>query len=101
MSPPGYPSAWLRPRRARFCFTWRSHFNSAWKTHKQRCRCLLPAKLPLPTGLFQLAIARSMDFGLLSDEHVLRCHIADRAVQTDGVVVIHVALYQAPPIFRG
>jgi hypothetical protein len=21
MSPPGYPPAWLRPRRARFCFT--------------------------------------------------------------------------------
>ena len=25
MSPPGYPSAWVRPRRARFCFTRQNH----------------------------------------------------------------------------
>ena len=29
MSPPGYPSAWLRPRSARFRFTWQNHYNSA------------------------------------------------------------------------
>src|SRR5258707_15485171 len=28
MSPPGYPSAWLRPRNARFRFTWQNHCNS-------------------------------------------------------------------------
>jgi len=28
MSPPGYPSAWLRPRIACFRFTWQSHCNS-------------------------------------------------------------------------
>jgi hypothetical protein len=25
IDPPGYPSVWLRPRRARFQFHWRSH----------------------------------------------------------------------------
>ena len=29
MSPPGYPSAWLRPRSARFRFTRQNHCNSA------------------------------------------------------------------------
>ena len=29
MSPPGYPSAWVHPCRARLRFTWRSHCNSA------------------------------------------------------------------------
>ena len=29
MSPPGYPSAWLRPRSTRFRFTWQNHYNSA------------------------------------------------------------------------
>ena len=52
MSPPGYPSAWLHPGRARFRFTWQSH-----------CRLLssrrfLPAYFPLLTRGFQLAIAR-------------------------------------------
>jgi hypothetical protein len=28
MSPPGYPSAWLRPRRARFCFARQDHCSS-------------------------------------------------------------------------
>ena len=28
MSPPGYPSAWLHPCRARFRFTWQAHCNS-------------------------------------------------------------------------
>ena len=37
---------------------------------------------------------------LSSGEHVLRCHIADRAVQTDRVV-IHVGLVQGPRIFQG
>src|SRR5712691_8052149 len=30
MSPPGYPSAWLHPCRARLRFTWHSHCNSRW-----------------------------------------------------------------------
>jgi hypothetical protein len=29
MSPPGYPSAWLRPRRARFRFARQDHCSSA------------------------------------------------------------------------
>jgi hypothetical protein len=29
MSPPGYSSAWLRPRSARFRFTWQNHCKSA------------------------------------------------------------------------
>jgi hypothetical protein len=29
MSPPGYPSAWLRPRSARFCFARQDHCSSA------------------------------------------------------------------------
>jgi hypothetical protein len=28
ISPPGYPSAWLHPSIARFCFTWQSHCSS-------------------------------------------------------------------------
>ena len=32
MSPPGYPSAWLHPCRARFRFTWQSHCSSVFLT---------------------------------------------------------------------
>src|SRR5229473_772436 len=98
---PSYPSAWLLPGRARFRFTWRGHFTFTAKTCKQRWRCLLPAKLPLPASLFQLAIAGSMDLSLTSGEHILRGHVTDRAMQAHGVVVIHVALNQAPGILQG
>jgi hypothetical protein len=33
MSPPGYPSAWLHPCRARFRFTWQSHCSSSTSIH--------------------------------------------------------------------
>src|SRR5205807_7340036 len=47
----------------------------------------------------ELAVARSMDLGLSPDEHIVRRHIADGAMQAYGVVVIHVGLNQAQRIF--
>lgn len=41
-----------------------------------------------------------MDLGLSSGEPILRCHIADGAVQSHRVVVIHVDLNQAARIFQ-
>ena len=100
MSPPSYPSAWLRPRRARFRFTRRSHFSGIAEPLKPQSRRLQPAKLPLPTSFFQLAIASRVDLGLSSGEPILGRHIADRAVQSHRVVVIHVDLNQAARIFQ-
>jgi hypothetical protein len=42
-----------------------------------------------------------MDLSLTSGEHILRGHVTDRAMQAHGVVVIHVALNQAPGILQG
>src|SRR2546428_13931113 len=96
-APPGYPSAWLHPCRARFCFTWRGHCSRVRRICKRRyCR---PPELPLVTGFLDLAVARSVDLGLSPDEHIVRRHIADGAMQAYGVVVIHVGLNQAPRIF--
>ncbi len=81
-APPSYPSAWLRPRRARFRFTWRSHSSCIAEPRKPRRRRLLPAKLLPPTRFFQLAIASRVDLGLSSGKPVLRCHIADPAGQS-------------------
>src|SRR5450759_3865363 len=67
---------------------------------EHRWRCLPPTKLPLPASLFQLAIASRVNLGLSSSQHILRRHIADRAVQANGVVAIHVALNQAACIFQ-
>ena len=41
MSPPGYPSAWLHPCRARFRFAWHSHCNSLVHAAccRRSCRC--------------------------------------------------------------
>src|SRR5438876_10003647 len=77
------------------------HFTLTAKTRKQRGRCLLPAKLPLPSSLFQFAIAGSMDLSLTSGDHILRGHVTDRAMQAHGVVAIHLALNQAPGILQG
>jgi len=60
---------------------------------RRSCRCR--------RGLFQLAIAGSMDLSLTSGEHILLGHLTDRAMQAHGVVVIHVALNQAPGILQG
>src|ERR1700693_4993342 len=97
---PDYPSAWLRPRSARFCFTWRSHCSCRARPRKPPGHCLLPTKLPLPASLFQLTITRRMNLRLSSLQHILRRHIADCAVQTHRVVALHVALNQAARIFQ-
>ena len=89
---PRQPSAWLRPRSARFCFTGRSHCSCRARPRKQPGHCRLPTKLPLPASLFQLTITRRMNLRLSSLQHILRRHIADCAVQTHRVVAIHVAL---------
>jgi hypothetical protein len=41
MSPPGYPSAWLPPGRARLRFTWQAHCSSAAPCCSQHPACLL------------------------------------------------------------
>ena len=51
------------------------------------------------TRLFELAIACLMNFRLSTSEHVVRCHIADGAVQAHGVVVVHVGLNQTQRVF--
>src|ERR1035441_4296893 len=56
MSPPGYPSAWLHPCRARFRFAWQSHCSLHFPV--AGCR---PAFFPLFARLLQLAISRRVD----------------------------------------
>src|SRR5450432_1045015 len=87
MSPPSYPSAWLHPCRARFCFTWQCHFSSSGSRRR-----LLPALFPLLTRLFQFAIPRRKDLRLAPRQHIRRCDKSDGAVQTHGVVVVHILL---------
>ena len=53
---------------------------------------LLVAQLPLLARLLQFPIASGMDLGLSHGEHILRCHIAEGAVQSHRVVVINVDL---------
>ena len=101
MSPPGYPSAWLRPSRARFRFTRQNHCNAAWRSAPIREDArLLTAKLALAPRRFQLAIARGKDLGLASLQLGQRRDIADGAVQPHPVVMIHVGLHQAARIFH-
>jgi hypothetical protein len=57
----------------------------------KRRSCRSP-ELPLLTRRFQLAIAGRMNFRLSAGEHIVRCHIADGAVQTHGVVVMDVGV---------
>ena len=52
-------------------------------------------------SLLELAITCRMNLGLASGDHILRRHISDGAVQSHGVVVIHVGLNQALGIFPG
>ncbi len=42
----------------------------------------------------ELAVARRVDLGLSSGEHIVRRHVADGTVQAYGVVVLHVSLNQ-------
>ena len=51
------------------------------------------------TGLLEFAIACGVNFALSAGEHVVRRHIADRAVQAHGVVMLYVGLNQAYGVF--
>src|SRR5215469_10765940 len=63
-------------------------------------RRLLAATLTLLSGGFQLAVALSVNLGPSACKHVLRCHVADRTVQPDVVIAIHILLNQAFCIFQ-
>ena len=65
---------------------------------KRSCRT---PELSLAARLLELAISRRVNFGLSASEHILRRHIADGAVQPQGIVVIHVGLNQTQRIFLG
>ena len=93
MSPPSYPSAWLNPCRASFRFTWQSHCSAF-------SRGLLTARLPLLARLFQLAIARLVDFRLPSGEHVRWRDVADGALKAHRVVSGLLLLDEPPCVFR-
>jgi len=68
-------------------FTRRGHCSWGGRVCKPQRRRRLPAKLPLPTNFFQLAIASRVDLGLSSGEPILRRHLADGAVHSHRVVV--------------
>src|ERR1035438_6383253 len=87
MSPSGYPSAWLRPRRASFRFTRQNHLT---------LRGLRTSKFSLLARRFQLPIPCRQDLLLPSGQHVRRRDIADGAVQPHRVVVVDV-LGNEPP----
>ncbi len=57
-------------------------------------RYCCPPELPLVTCFLELAVARRVDLGLSSGEHIVRRHVADGTVQAYGVVVLHVSLNQ-------
>src|SRR5215813_1011594 len=99
MSPAKLSLSRLRPRRAGFRFAWRSHCTFAVEHGKHRW-CLLPTNLPLPASFLQFVVAGSMDLYLSPSQHILRRHIADRAVQAHGVVVLHITLDQTPRIVQ-
>ena len=63
-------------------------------------RGLLAVTLALLSGGFQLAVAFRVDLCLSAREHVVRRHVADRAVQSDVVVALHIRLHQALRIFQ-
>ena len=101
MSPPGYPSAWLHPCRARFRFTWRSHSNRLVKSAcNSPFRPLAGAAVAAPASLFEFAVALRVDFIPAAGEHVCGRDIADGAVQAHVVVVIDVVADQAPRIVQ-
>src|ERR1700690_1283528 len=61
---------------------------------------LLPTNLPLFSRLRQLAIPFRMDLLLTPGEHVLRSDVANRAVQTNVVVMVNVTRHQTPGVFH-
>jgi hypothetical protein len=63
-------------------------------------RRLLEATLTLLSGGFQLAVALSVNLDLSACEHVPRRHVADRTVQPDVVIAIHILLDQAFRVFQ-
>ena len=63
------------------------------------CR-LLAATLTLLSGGFQLAVALSVNLDLSACKHVFRGHVADRTVQPDVVIAIHILLNKAFCIFQ-
>jgi hypothetical protein len=66
---------------------------------KRRSCC--PPELPLVSRFLELAITCRVNFSLSAGEHIVRRHIADGAVQANGVVVIHVGLNQTHGVFPG
>jgi hypothetical protein len=56
---------------------------------------LAPSRLALMASLLQLPVALCVDRGLPTHEHVVRRHVADRAVQPDLVIAMHILLNQA------
>ena len=58
-------------------------------------RGLLAATLTLLSGGFQLAVALSVNLDLSACKHIVWCHVADRTVQPDVVIGIHILLDQA------
>jgi len=60
---------------------------------KALSRSLLPTNLPLLSRRLQLPVPLGVDLLLTPGDHVLRRDVANRAVQTDVVVMLDVALH--------
>ena len=58
------------------------------------------ADLTLLSGGFQLAVALSVNLDLSACKHIVRCYVADRTVQPDVVIAIHILLNQPFCIFQ-
>ena len=91
MSPPGYPSAWLHPCRARFRFTRQSH-----------CSAHVLRRLPPPplAALLQFLLPGGFDFRLPSRRHVRRRDVSDGNVKPYGIVVLNVIPDEPPCVVR-
>jgi hypothetical protein len=63
-------------------------------------RGLLTTNLALFSRLLQLPIPLGMDLSLTPGEHVLRRDVANRAVQTNAVVMLDVVLDQTPRVIQ-
>jgi len=63
-------------------------------------RGLLAAILPLFPRRLQLPVAFGVNFALASAQHILRRNVADGTVQADVVVMLDVALHEAPRIVQ-
>jgi hypothetical protein len=56
------------------------------------CKHREASELTLAPRFLELAIPCRMNFSLSAGEHIVRCNVADSAVQAHSVVVIHVSL---------